>query len=43
MINKSMKNEKKPDENLRGEMADFLKIRDKKTGKDIIKTRGQNV
>jgi hypothetical protein len=38
-----MKNEKKPDETLDGELSEFLKIRDKKTGKDIIKTRGQNV
>lgn len=43
MINKSMseKKDKKPDESLKGEVADFLKIRDKNTNKDIIKTRGQ--
>lgn len=43
LINKSMneKKEKRPDETLKGEIVDFLKIRDKKTNKDIIKTRGQ--
>lgn len=37
----SEKKDKKPDETLKGELAEFLKIREKETGRDIIKTRGQ--
>lgn len=42
MINKQNNTPTKtPDENIKGELSEFLKVRDKQSGRDLIKTRGQ--